>query len=75
MKIKSTTGHVIYRPLVYDFNMLEIGGSWLQKYDLTANEYIPNRALTPYVLRPYLGVEDLGAGVKMVGTYALVNVS
>lgn len=75
MKIKSTTGHVIYRPLVYDFNMLEIGGSWLQKYDVTKKEYIPNRALTPYVLRPYLGVEDLDAGVKMVGTYALVNVS
>lgn len=58
MKIKKTYGHVVHRPLSYVFEMIEAGGSYTQKLNSITHQYIPNRTLTPYVLRPRLILTD-----------------
>ncbi|MBQ7685439.1 MAG: hypothetical protein IJT48_13240 [Bacteroidaceae bacterium] len=58
MRIKRNSGHVVYSPLSYIFQVLEMGGSAMQKYDATTSSYIPNRRLTPLVLRPSLIISD-----------------
>ena len=58
MKIRKHSGHVVYSPLSYVFQILEMGGSALQKYDATTSSYIPNRQATPLVLQPSLIVSD-----------------
>ncbi|MCD8295988.1 MAG: hypothetical protein LUC88_00280 [Prevotella sp.] len=58
MYIPKTTGHIIYKPLLTSFDVLENGGSAQQKYDATEGEYSPDLSVTPYVLTPYLYIED-----------------
>lgn len=56
--IKVNTGRVVYQPLEFVFNVVEKGGSATQKVDSSTGEFVPNRALTPYVLAPTLNVTD-----------------
>ena len=58
MKLRKNTGHVVYSPLSFIPQMLEMGGSALQKYDTTSGSFIPNRQATPFVLQPSLMVSD-----------------
>ncbi len=58
MKIRKNQGHVVYSPLSYLFQMLEMGGSAMQKYDATTSTFIPNRQATPLVLQPSLVISD-----------------
>lgn len=58
MRLRKNTGRVVYSPLSYIFQVLETGGSTMQKYDATTSSYIPNRQLTPLVLQPSLVISD-----------------
>ena len=58
MKIREAKGHVVHSPLSYGFHMLELGGSYIQKYDTITGNFIPNRELTPYLLKPQLTISD-----------------
>lgn len=58
MRLRKNTGRVVYSPLSYIFQVLEMGGSTMQKYDATTSSYIPNRQLTPLVLQPSLVISD-----------------
>ena len=58
MKIRKKSGHVVHSPLSYIFQVLEMGGSAMQKYDATTSTFIPNRQLTPLVLPPSLIISD-----------------
>ncbi len=58
MKLKKTSGHVVHSPLSFIFQMVELGGSYIQKYDAMSQSFAPNRRLTPYVLQPQLIVSD-----------------
>lgn len=76
MKIKKTSGHVLYRPLNYTFQMVQLGGSPVQKFDTVSSQYIPDRELTPLVLLPELVIKD-PEGIMPSGVYTanMVNVS
>ena len=58
MKLRKNSGRVVYSPLSYIFQVLEIGGSPMQKYDATTSSFIPNREATPLVLQPSLIISD-----------------
>lgn len=58
MKIKQNKGHVVHSPLSDIFQMLELGGSYIQKFDTLSGTYAPNRALTPFILKPQLLLSD-----------------
>lgn len=58
MRIKQNSGRVVFSPLSYIFQVLEMGGSLMQKYDATTGSYVPNREATPLVLQPSLVVSD-----------------
>lgn len=58
MKLRKHSGHVVYSPLSYMFQVLEMGGSPMQKYDATTSSFIPNRQATPFVLKPVLIISD-----------------
>lgn len=58
MKLRKRSGHVVYSPLSYMFQVLEMGGSPMQKYDATTSSFIPNRQATPFVLKPALIISD-----------------
>ena len=58
MKIRKNQGHVVYSPLSYLFQVLEMGGSAMQKYDATTSSFIPNRQATPLVMQPSLIISD-----------------
>lgn len=58
MKLRKRSGHVVYSPLSYMFQVLEMGGSPMQKYDATTSSFIPNRQATPFVLKPVLIISD-----------------
>lgn len=75
MKLKVTGGRVVHSPLSYSFNMLELGGSYIQKYDAVSGTYIPDRNLTPYTMKPQLVISDPDGNIP-AGEYssALVNV-
>lgn len=75
MKLKSVGGRVVHSPLSYSFNMLELGGSYVQKYDAVSGEFIPDRTLTPYTMKPQLVISDPDGNIPD-GEYssALVNV-
>ena len=76
MKIKQTSGHVVHSPLSYSFQMIEKGGSYVQKYDVMSDSYVPNRAITPYVLQPCLIISDPDGTLATADyTSQLVNVS
>ncbi|HAT62255.1 MAG TPA: hypothetical protein DCS83_06870 [Prevotella sp.] len=67
-------GYIVYTPLSCVFNVEEMGGSYIQKYDATAGVYIPDRNLTPFLLTPKLQLTDKD-GVLNDGDYSksLVN--
>lgn len=75
MKLKATGGRMIHSPLSYSFNMLELGGSYIQKYDAMSGTFIPDRGLTPYTMKPQLIISDPDGNIP-TGEYssALVNV-
>lgn len=56
--MKKAVGHVLYNPLSYVFEMVELGGSHSQVYDSLTQEFEPDRMITPYVLQPRLIVQD-----------------
>lgn len=58
MKIRQNKGHVVHSPLSDIFQMLELGGSYIQKFDTLSGTYAPNRALTPFILKPQLLLSD-----------------
>ena len=58
MKLRKNSGRVVYSPLSYIFQVLEIGGSPMQKYDATTSSFIPNREATPFIMQPSLIISD-----------------
>ena len=58
MKIKKNGGHIVHAPLSFAFQMLELGGSYIQKYNTIKKEYVPDRTITPYMLKPRLSITD-----------------
>lgn len=66
---------MVHAPLSYIFQMLELGGSYIQKYDTLTGTYAPNRALTPFILKPQLLISDPD-GTLSTGDYSsqLINV-
>ena len=75
MKLKKKRGHIVHAALDFAFQMVEQGGSLLQKYDATTSSYIPDRGLTPVVLSPMLDIVDPDGSIP-AGDYTtqLVNV-
>ena len=73
MKIKTNSGHVVYSPLSYIFQILEMGGSAMQKYDATTSTYIPNRQATPFILQPSLIISDPDGIVSTADYVAHMN--
>lgn len=76
MKIRKNNGRVVYSSLSFLFQVVELGGSLLQKYDTTSSSFIPNRGLTPILLQPQLIISDPD-GVVATADYVthMVNVS
>lgn len=72
--IKKNQGRVVHSPLNYIFQMVEQGGSPVQKYDTLTKSWVPNRAVVPYRLLPQLLIEDPD-GKMAAGDYSakLVN--
>lgn len=58
MRIRKNQGRVVHAPLSFIFQIVEMGGSLLQKYDASSLSFIPNRTLTPFVLKPQLIISD-----------------
>lgn len=56
--IKERQGRTVYKPLSSEFEVLELRPSYVQKYDVSQAEYIPDRTLTPFVLQPQLTIVD-----------------
>lgn len=75
-RIKQNQGRVVYSPLSTVFDVVPVGGSYLQKYDALEGVFTPDRSLTPLVLQPKLIVSD-PTGVLATGDYttALANVN
>ena len=55
---RESQGHVVFQPLTFNFQMVELRVSYVQKYDAVGAEYLPDRTLTPCVLQPQLMVID-----------------
>lgn|SRR5574344_53887 len=70
-----TRGYLFFDPLSATFNIIELGGSKIQKYDVSIDSYLPDRTITPYVLRPQLTITDPN-GIIANGDYSkkLVNI-
>ena len=73
MKLKKNQGHVVYSPLSAIFQVLEMGGSAMQKYDATTSSFIPNRQATPFVLQPSLILSDPDGIVNTADYVAQMN--
>lgn len=58
MKIKKNGGYVVHEQLSFVFTMLELGGSYIQKYNTISKEFVPDRTITPWVLKPNLFIHD-----------------
>lgn len=58
MKLRQKGGHLIHMPLDTLFTMSELFGSLLQKYDAITGEYIDDRTLTPFTLKPNFSLSD-----------------
>ena len=58
MQIRKNQGRVVHSSLSFIFQVVEMGGSLLQKYDATTASFIPHRGVTPLVLQPQLIVSD-----------------
>ena len=76
MRLKENQGRVAHSPLSFVFQIMEMGGSLLQKYDASSSAYIPNRQLTPFVLQPQLIISDPDGTIATADYIAqMVNVS
>ena len=73
MKLKKNQGHVVYSPLSAIFQVLEMGGSAMQKYDATTSSFMPNRQATPFVLQPSLILSDPDGIVNTADYVAQMN--
>ncbi len=75
MKIKSTGGHLVNAALSFSFQIVKLGGSYIQKYNTIKNEYVPDRVIAPYVLKPSLFITDPDGKIP-TGEYStfMVNV-
>ena len=73
MKIRKHSGHVVYSPLSYIFQVLEMGGSAMQKYDATTSSFIPNRQATPFILKPSLIISDPDGVINTADYVAQMN--
>lgn len=58
MSIKRKRGKLIFQPLNTTFQILELGGGSIQKYNGDTSSWRPNRTVTPFVLEPQLYVQD-----------------
>lgn len=58
MKIQKKQGYVLYTPLTASFQMLEIGGSRKQRVNSLTQEFVPDRYVTPFQLKPQLSIQD-----------------
>ena len=66
----------MHAPLSFIFQIVEMGGSLLQKYDASSLSFIPNRLLTPFVLQPQLIVSDPDGTIATADYVAkMVNVT
>ncbi len=54
MKPKRNSGFVVHSPLNDKFDIIPLGGSYVQKYDVMTDTYDPNRTITPLILKPEL---------------------
>lgn len=76
MRIKQNQGRVVHAPLSFIFQIVEMGGSLLQKYDASSQSFIPDRRLTPFVLQPQLIISDPDGTVATADyTTQMVNVT
>ncbi len=76
MKIRKNKGRQLLTPPSFVWQVIPQGGSYLQKYDAPSLSFIPNRELTPLLLKPSLIVWDPD-GIIATGDYAshMSNVS
>lgn len=61
--LRQAEGHRVYDPVSFAFNVLEEGGTTIQKYDAITASYVPDRTLTPLTLVPQLYVKDLSGTI------------
>lgn len=54
----TNSASIVYNPLDIAFDVIEKGGSSIQKKETSTGRYDPNRAITPLVLIPNLQVKD-----------------
>ncbi len=56
--MRRKNGKIIFQPLDTALTMSEIAGSPLQKYDVVTQEYVTDRELTPFFLKPHFEVKS-----------------
>ena len=75
-KIRQHQGHILHATLETIFQMVELGGSYVQKYDAMTRTFEPDRTLTPFVIRPQLFIIDKEGYYSAVDyAYKLINVA
>ena len=72
---RESQGRMVFEPLMFGFQMLELRASYVQKYDAVQAEYLPDRTLTPCVLIPKLPVIDNDGIATGDKTTEMVNVT
>ena len=72
---RESQGKMVFQPLVFSFQMVELRASYVQKYDAVQAEYLPDRTLTPCVLTPKLSVVDEDGIATGDKTTEIVNVT
>lgn len=72
---RESQGKIVFQPLRFGFHMMELRPSYIQKYDAVQAEYLPDRTLTPCVLKPQLPVVDEDGIATGDKTNELVNVT
>lgn len=56
--MKTIDAHFLFQPLECNFQVVESGGTNVQKFNGTDGTFIPDRTITPYILRPQLAIHD-----------------
>ena len=73
MKLRKKQGNIIHMPLDTMFSMSELFGSLQQKYDAVTDEYITDRTMSPFTLKPQFSVTDKEGKLSGDHTADLVN--
>ncbi len=73
MKLRKKQGKIIFMPLDTLFTMSELFGSTQQKYDAVTGEYIVDRTMAPFTLKPNFSVTDKEGRLSGDHTAELVN--